>query len=71
MFKRTWGSIWGNKDAMKARDDLTAKMTPAQIAETQRMAREWKRRSKEATRPRGWDCRIGKAQKFFCEANLP
>jgi TPR repeat protein len=29
-------------EAAKARDTLTAKMTPAQIAEAQKMAREWK-----------------------------
>ena len=28
---------------VKSRDDLAAKMTPDQIAEAQRMAREWKR----------------------------
>ena len=28
--------------AVKARDDVAAKMTPAQIAEAQRLAREWK-----------------------------
>jgi TPR repeat protein len=33
--------ITPNREA-KARDDLAAKMTPAQIAEAQRMAREWK-----------------------------
>jgi len=27
--------------AVKNRDDVAAKMTPAQIAEAQRMAREW------------------------------
>jgi hypothetical protein len=27
--------------AVKARDDVAAKMTPAQIAEAQRMAGEW------------------------------
>jgi hypothetical protein len=32
----------GDKDAAKARDELTAKMTPAQIAEAQRLARQWK-----------------------------
>ena len=29
-------------DAMKNRDIIAAKMTPAQIAEAQRLAREWK-----------------------------
>jgi hypothetical protein len=28
--------------AVKNRDDVATKMTPAQIAEAQRMAREWK-----------------------------
>jgi TPR repeat protein len=32
----------GFKDAFSARDKLAAKMTPAQIAEAQRLAREWK-----------------------------
>jgi TPR repeat protein len=32
----------GNKDAAKNRDKVAAKMTPAHIAETQRLAREWK-----------------------------
>ena len=32
----------GHKFAVKDRDEVAAKMTPAQIAEAQRMAREWK-----------------------------
>ena len=32
----------GNKDAAKLRDAIVKKMTPAQIAEAQRLAREWK-----------------------------
>ena len=32
----------GNADAEKARDLLAKKMTPAQITEAQRMAKEWK-----------------------------
>ena len=32
----------GNKDAVKARDIVAAQMTPAQIAEAQKLAREWK-----------------------------
>lgn len=32
----------GNADANKSRDDLAQKMTPDQIAEAQRLAREWK-----------------------------
>jgi uncharacterized protein len=35
----------GNKDAAKYRNILAAKMTPAQIAEAQRLAREWKPKS--------------------------
>ena len=30
------------EEMVKARDAIAAKMTPAQIAEAQRMAREWK-----------------------------
>jgi uncharacterized protein len=32
----------GHKDAVKNRDIVAAKMTPAQIAEAQKLAREWK-----------------------------
>jgi hypothetical protein len=32
----------GNADAVKNRDSVAAKMTPSQIAEAQRLAREWK-----------------------------
>ena len=32
----------GIERARKARDELAKKMTPAQIAEAQRLAREWK-----------------------------
>jgi len=32
----------GREDARKARDILAFQMTPAQIAEAQRLAREWK-----------------------------
>jgi uncharacterized protein len=35
-------SVHGDQDAMKARDGIAAKMTPDQIAEAQRLAREWK-----------------------------
>jgi TPR repeat protein len=31
-----------HRDAAKARDSLAKRMTPAQIAEAQRLAREWK-----------------------------
>jgi len=36
----------GQKDARKFRDSLAEKMTPAQIAEAQRLAREWKPKRK-------------------------
>ncbi len=36
----------GIERARKARDELAKKMTPAQIAEAQRLAREWKPKSK-------------------------
>jgi len=36
----------GSKDARKFRYDLAEKMTPAQIAEAQRLAREWKPKGK-------------------------
>ncbi len=36
----------GQKDAGKVRDSLAGKMTPAQIAEAQRLAREWKPKGK-------------------------
>jgi TPR repeat protein len=32
----------GNENAVKGRDMVAAKMTPAQIAEAQKLAREWK-----------------------------
>jgi TPR repeat protein len=32
----------GEKDATELRDSLAKKMTPAQIAEAQKLAREWK-----------------------------
>jgi TPR repeat protein len=32
----------GDADAIKKRDAVAAKMTPAQIAEAQKLAREWK-----------------------------
>ncbi len=34
--------VQGREDARKARDILAEQMTPAQIAEAQRLAREWK-----------------------------
>jgi hypothetical protein len=45
-FWRTCGSIWlprrGHEEAVKGRDISTRRMTPDQIAEAQRLAREWK-----------------------------
>jgi uncharacterized protein len=35
-------AVGGDKDAVKGRDILAAQMTPAQIAEAQKLAREWK-----------------------------
>jgi uncharacterized protein len=35
-------AVDGDKDAAEGRDTLAAKMTPAQIAEAQKLAREWK-----------------------------
>jgi TPR repeat protein len=35
-------AVGGDKEAVKARGLVTAKMTPAQIAEAQKLAREWK-----------------------------
>jgi uncharacterized protein len=32
----------GSKFATEARDDIAARMTPAQIAEAQKLAREWR-----------------------------
>ena len=32
----------GDADAIKSRDNVAAKMTPAQISEAQKLAREWK-----------------------------
>ena len=35
-------AVAGDKDAIKSRDLVAGKMTPAQIAEAQKLAREWK-----------------------------
>ena len=35
-------AVKGNTDAIKNRDVVAAKMTPTQIAEAQKLAREWK-----------------------------
>jgi uncharacterized protein len=35
-------AVSGDKDAAFARDKLTAKMTPAQVAEAEKLACEWK-----------------------------
>jgi len=40
-----WASLaaeQGNENARRARDRLAARMTRAQVADTQRLAREWK-----------------------------
>jgi len=34
-------STQGDKDALKGREDVAKRMTPAQITEAQRLAREW------------------------------
>jgi hypothetical protein len=36
------GAAGGNEEAANYRDALTAKMAPTQIAEAQKLAREWK-----------------------------
>ena len=38
----TLAAVTGDKDAIKARDITAKQMTPAQIAEAQKLAREWK-----------------------------
>ena len=38
----TVAATGGDKDAVKGRDMVAALMTPAQIAEAQKLAREWK-----------------------------
>jgi hypothetical protein len=40
--RRAAGSPPWDKRAVNSRDALAAKMTPAQIVEAQRLAREWK-----------------------------
>jgi TPR repeat protein len=35
-------AVSGDEDAIKNRDKVAKKMTPAQIAEAQKLAREWK-----------------------------
>jgi uncharacterized protein len=35
----------GDQDGIKNRDDVSSKMTPAQLAEAQKLAREWKPKS--------------------------
>ncbi len=42
----------GIEDARDARDILAELMTPSQIAEAQRLAREWKPMNGATTRPR-------------------
>jgi uncharacterized protein len=38
----TWRRLAGTKPAVRFRDKLAKDMTPAQIAEAQKLAREWK-----------------------------
>jgi hypothetical protein len=38
---------WGNQTARKNRDIVTKQMTPAQIAEANRLARDWKPKKKK------------------------
>jgi hypothetical protein len=40
------GAAGGNKRAAELRDALATHMTPAQIAEAQKLAREWKSNQK-------------------------
>jgi uncharacterized protein len=44
------GAAGGNEDAAKNRDIVAAKMTPAQMAEAERLVRKWKPHPK-MTRP--------------------
>ncbi len=37
----------GDKEAVKLQDEIATQMTPAQIAEAQRLAGEWRRRGSE------------------------
>ncbi len=44
-----WGNLaaaQGDEDGRKVRDTLAEKMTPAQLAAAQRLAREWKPKGK-------------------------
>ncbi len=41
----------GDKEAAKARDHVAGLMTPAQLAEAQRLAREWKPRRQSGAAP--------------------
>jgi TPR repeat protein len=38
-------AVQGDQDAIKNRDYVTVKMTPVQLAEAQKLAREWKSKS--------------------------
>jgi uncharacterized protein len=42
--------VGGRNIAGEARDNIAAKMSPAQIAEAQRLAREWKPKSERPDR---------------------
>jgi uncharacterized protein len=45
MYQHMWLNLAAasrNKNAVKARDIVAAQLTPAQVAEAQKLAREWK-----------------------------
>ncbi len=49
LFAHMWGNLaasHGHEDAVKLRDKIATKMTPDQLAEAQRLAREWKLKGK-------------------------
>jgi hypothetical protein len=41
----------GDSDAEKLRDEVAAKMSPAHIAEAQRLAKEWKPKTEQPAPP--------------------
>ncbi len=49
VFAHMWANLaasQGSEDAVEKRDAIATKMTPQQIAEAQRLAREWKAKGK-------------------------
>jgi len=38
------GAVSGNEDAIESRDSVARLMTPSQIAEAQKLAREWRKK---------------------------